>query len=180
MQKIRIIIAKLAYRLIFKKMPPSSNRGFGKIGKKWRYKTARRFVASCGTNVNFEKNATFGTDLVIGSGSGVGINASLAGGVTIGENVMMGPDVIIYTRNHEFGDVSKPMNTQGFSAPKPVVIEDDVWIGGRVIILPGVRVGMGSIIGAGSVVTKDVEKYCIIGGNPAKFIKKRSGYNDEL
>ena len=60
-----------------------------------------------------------------------------------------------------------------FSEPKPVVIEDDVWIGGRVTILPGVHIATGSIIGAGSVVTKNVEPYTIVGGNPAHFLKKR-------
>ena len=62
---------------------------------------------------------------------------------------------------------------QGFTEVDPIVIEDDVWIGARVIILKGVTIGKGSIIGAGSVVTKDVEPYSIVGGNPAKLIRKR-------
>jgi maltose O-acetyltransferase len=62
---------------------------------------------------------------------------------------------------------------QPFTATRPVVIEDDVWIGTRVIILPGVHVGTGSVIGAGSVVTHDVEPYSIVGGNPAKLIRYR-------
>jgi maltose O-acetyltransferase len=65
------------------------------------------------------------------------------------------------------------MNQQGFSQERPVVIGDDVWIGGQVIILPGVKVGSHSIIGAGSVVTKDVPQYAVVGGNPAKVIKFR-------
>lgn len=66
------------------------------------------------------------------------------------------------------------MNKQGFSEEKPVFIGNDVWIGGHVIILPGVNVGNGSIIGAGSVVTRDVPDYAIVGGNPAQIIKFRN------
>lgn len=66
------------------------------------------------------------------------------------------------------------MQEQGYTKPRPVVIDDDVWIGSRVTILPGVHIGKGSIIGAAAVVTHDVEPYTIVGGNPAKLIKKRT------
>ena len=65
------------------------------------------------------------------------------------------------------------MIQQGFENTKPVVIEDDVWIGGRVIILPGVHVGTGCVIGAGAVVTRDTPPYTIVAGNPAKIKKYR-------
>ena len=86
---------------------------------------------------------------------------------------MMGPECIIYTVNHKFSDTAVPMNQQGFSEAKEVVIGDDVWIGGRVIILPGVKIGSGAVIGAGAVVTKDVPDRAVVGGNPAKIIKYR-------
>ena len=89
----------------------------------------------------------------------------------IGDDVMMGPNVSIYTRNHAFERTDVPMNTQGVSDEKIVVIENDVWIGANSIILPGVTVSKGAIIGAGAVVTKDVPEYAIVGGNPAKVIK---------
>ncbi len=82
---------------------------------------------------------------------------------------------MILSQNHRFDDLSVPMCQQGFQEDKPVSIDDDVWIGNRVIILPGVRVGGGSVIGAGAVVTKNVEPYTIIGGNPAKVIGRRDG-----
>ena len=69
------------------------------------------------------------------------------------------------------------MNVQG-STRKWVIIEDDVWIGTRAIILPGTRIGKGSIIGAGSVVTKDVPQYSIVGGNPARILKTRLPQQD--
>ena len=65
------------------------------------------------------------------------------------------------------------MRYQGGKEVAPVVIGDDVWIGSRVIILPGVKIGNGSVIGAGAVVTKDVEPYSVVGGVPAKLIRRR-------
>jgi maltose O-acetyltransferase len=87
---------------------------------------------------------------------------------------MMGPQCWVYTQNHEFNTLDKPMALQGPKAEEPVIICDDVWIGGRVTILPGVTVGRGSIIGAGAVVTKDVPPYSIVGGNPANVIRMRN------
>ena len=65
------------------------------------------------------------------------------------------------------------MMQQGFDTERPVTIDDDVWIGDRVLILAGVHVGKGAIIGAGAVVTKDVPPYAIVGGNPAHIIRMR-------
>ncbi len=138
-----------------------------------RERTARKFLDFVGKDVNIEKGAQITSKMRIGDRSGVGINAKMHGTVIIGNDVMMGPDCIIYTRNHAFSDTSIPMRKQGFSEEKPVIIGNDVWIGGRVIILPGVHVGNGAIIGAGAVVTKNVPDYAIVGGNPAKIIKYR-------
>lgn len=94
------------------------------------------------------------------------------GGVTIGNMVRIGPRVNITTNNHVFKDKSRPIMEQGqdFS---PIVIEDDVWIGVNVTILPGVTIGTGSVIGAGAVVTKDVQPFTVVAGVPAKIIKRR-------
>ena len=80
--------------------------------------------------------------------------------------------ISIYTKNHKTS-LEKPMIFQGFEEAKKVIIKDDVWIGSNVIILPGVTIESGAIIGAGSVVTKDVLKNTIVAGNPAKVIKER-------
>lgn len=100
----------------------------------------------------------------------VWINAS--GGVEIGNNVLIGPKTVIHSANHRYEDPHVPIRFQGH-IHKKVVIEDDVWIGGGVIILPGVRIGRGSIVGAGSVVTKDVAPYTVVVGVPARRIKER-------
>ncbi|NLK11099.1 MAG: maltose O-acetyltransferase [Staphylococcus equorum] len=94
--------------------------------------------------------------------------------VVIGENVMMGPYCYIYTTNHAFDRIDIPMIEQGYAKPKKVVIGNDVWIGSRVTILPGVTVGNGVIIGASSVVTHDIPDYVIVAGNPAKIIRYRN------
>lgn len=94
------------------------------------------------------------------------------GGLTIGNNVLIGPHVCIHTTNHNYSDRSTLIRLQG-STPEPVIIEDDVWIGANSVVLPGVRLGRGCVVGAGSVVTKSVPQYCIAVGNPAHVIKER-------
>lgn len=98
------------------------------------------------------------------------------GGLTIGNNVMIAPNVSIYTANHKFDRLDTAMIFQGVELAG-VIIENDVWLGANSIILPGVHIGEGAIVAAGSVVTKDVEPYSIVGGNPAKFIKSRKDLN---
>lgn len=164
---------KIIYECVAKKLPPSEMRIFP-FGKQLRGWCAKYLLDSCGKNVNIEKGANFAQHVELGDYSGIGINASIAPYVTIGANVMMGPECIIYTRNHEFRDTQRPMCQQGFQEHKRVIICDDVWVGGRVVILPGVTIGKGSIIGAGSVVTKDVPEYSIVAGNPAVVKKKRT------
>lgn len=144
-----------------------------KIAQKLRTFFAKRIVRHCGKNVNIEKHASFTPGLSIGNNSGVGIMCEVNGFVTIGENVMMGPEVVIYSSSHKYDRTDIPMCEQGFDDPKEVVIEDDVWLGRRVIIMPGVHIGKGSIIGAGAVVTKDIPEYSVAAGVPAKVVKSR-------
>lgn len=172
-QKISRRINVWLYFNIAIKRPCSYDKG-GKAARKMREKTARKFLTYVGKDVNIEKGAQITSKMEIGDRSGVGINAKMHGTVIIGKDVMMGPECIIYTRNHAFADTTIPMREQGFSVEKPVVIGDDVWIGGRVTILPGVHIGNGAIVGAGAVVTKDVPEYAIVGGNPAKILKYRT------
>lgn len=89
------------------------------------------------------------------------------GGIEIGNEVFIGPKVNLITINHD-PDPDNRSATYG----RRIVIEDKVWIGINSTILPGVRIGYGAIVGAGSVVTKDVAPMTIVAGNPAKFIKK--------
>lgn len=91
---------------------------------------------------------------------------------------MMGPECVIFSRNHEFSDLDTPMRLQGYKDSAPCVIGDDVWIGRRVMIMPGVHIGNHCIIGAGAVVTKDVPDWAIVAGNPAVVKKYRKNIED--
>ena len=171
--KLKAKIWFAIYTLFASKLPRS--RFPINIGQKSiRAFCVKRFVKHLGKHVNIERNAEIGPRVSIGDYSGVGINARIADEVTIGNYVMMGPDCIIYTDNHEHSDLEKPMMFQGKTPKRPVVIKDDVWIGSRVTIMPGVVIGKGAIIGASAVVTKDVPDYAIVGGIPAKVLKYRT------
>ncbi|MBK7673470.1 MAG: acyltransferase [Candidatus Accumulibacter sp.] len=146
-----------------------------KFGYAFRRMLVRRIGVSVGQSVIVKHNAQFGAGvgLVIGDRAQLGHNCRLGNNVTIGCDVVMGPDVIIMTSAHAFEDPYVPVNLQGALPILAVTIGDDVWIGTRVIILPGVTIGRGAVIGAGAVVTKDVPPFAIVGGVPAKVIRYR-------
>ena len=171
--KIKTILGCVLYRGFAMHLPISDSR-INIFQKKLRGFCGKLILENCGENVNIEKGAMFSTEVSLGDYSGIGINAQINGKCTIGKYVMMGPNCTVHTRNHAFSDTTKPMMEQGFSEEKEVIIGDDVWIGSNVTILPGVKVGSHSVIGACSVVTKDVPEYAIVAGNPAKVKKYRN------
>jgi acetyltransferase-like isoleucine patch superfamily enzyme len=117
---------------------------------------------------------TFKGWIKIGSYCTVNRFAILAGhgGLEIGNNVLISPNVIINPQNHIFDNPNIPIWKQGISK-EGIRIEDDVWIGAGAIILDGVTISRGSIIGAGAVVTKNISAYSVAVGVPARVIKKR-------
>ncbi|MBE7034530.1 MAG: acetyltransferase [Ruminococcaceae bacterium] len=172
MKQLKRFFGKTIY-FFAKHLPESAKCNIGQ--RAIRGFCARLLLNRCGKNVTIEKNAEFAYSVELGDNSGLGIQCRISGRTIIGNNVMMGPHVSIYTTNHAFDRLDVPMNMQGNLPEQPVTIEDDVWIGSNVIILPGVHIGTGAVIGAGAVVTKDVPAYAIVGGNPAKVIKYRNG-----
>lgn len=129
----------------------------------------------CGRNVIVKHNAQIGkgVGLIVGNNAQLGQNCCIGNHVAIGDDVLMGPDVVIMTSSHAFADPTIPINQQGALILRPVVIGRDVWIGTRVIVMPGVTIGNHAVIGAGAVVTKDVPDFAIVGGVPAKLIRYR-------
>ncbi len=91
------------------------------------------------------------------------------GEVRIGSRVMLGPGVHIYTAQHP---LQAEARNKGLEVASPVSIDDDVWIGGAAVILPGVTIGRGAVVGAGSVVTRDVPAHAVVAGNPARVLRK--------
>lgn len=164
--------AKFIYIFFAQHLPRSYARlNFGQ--RNLRYWCAKNIIANCGTNVNIQRKAMLPDDLILGDNSIIGESCYISQGVKIGKNVMIAEDVIMRTVNHAFDRTDIPMIEQGYTPIKSINILDDVWIGTRAIILPGVTIGQGSIVGAGAIVTKDVPPYSIVGGNPAKILKNR-------
>jgi maltose O-acetyltransferase len=132
------------------------------------------FIGKAGPAINIESKVYLasGRYVQMGGNSSIG-RGSRVFGVTMGSDVMVGPEVLFLAREHRRDDVDVPMVFQGDLATIPPVIEDDVWIGARAIILPGCKIGRGAIIGAGAVVSKDVAPYDVVVGNPARVIKSR-------
>jgi maltose O-acetyltransferase len=168
------------YYLGVRWLPPSYVPGYG-VWRKLRYIVCRPLFDRCGQNVNIESRAYFGSgkNISIGDRSGIGVNAFISGTVSIGNDVMMGHDVMIIGENHEFSRTDITMTGQGLQPSKPIKIGNDVWIGARVVILPGVSIGSGVVIGAGAVITKDIPDWAIAVGNPARIVRyRKTGSNN--
>lgn len=123
---------------------------------------------------------TISKDFELGPYSLVSRGAYICGQVKAGKYVMFAPDVTIAGADHVFDQPGVPMYFAGRPDLPDTVIQDDVWIGARVYILAGVTIGRGSIIAMGSVVTKDVPAYSIVGGVPAKLIRPRFNQEEAL
>lgn len=140
---------------------------------------------SMGDNVTIDNHAILRASGVIrnlGVGIAIGPRTSIGafnfihggGGVSIGSDCLLGPYVSIYSENHNYQEIGKPIRMQG-ETRAAVSIENDVWIGSGSTIPPGVTVGLGAVVAAGSVVTRSVAPFTVVGGVPAKVLKNRTG-----
>lgn len=172
MKKIKRIVGRFLY--LFARHLPESTAKITLGAKAIRRFCGRMIMNECGEDANIEKGAQFVSNMKLGKHSGIGANSIIANTTYIGNDVMMARECIINPNNHKIDALDIPMNQQGFEPVKPVVIDDDVWIGSRVIILSGVHVHKGSVIAAGAVVTHDVPRFSIVGGIPAKVIRYRN------
>lgn len=148
----------------------------GGIVSKKRELFYSKTLRKCGSNlrvmpgfiVKFPKNLFIGSNVFINRN----VFITARDNIYIGNDVLIGQNTVINSGNHQFADTNVPINMQGHSSDK-IYIGNDVWIGANCTILKGVKIGDGAVVGAGSVVTKDVEPYTIVGGVPAKKIKNR-------
>lgn len=177
---LRKIIRNAAYFLYiaFFRFTPEDYRPYSLFFPALRRLLAKTFLLKCGKNLRVKYNCDVSMNIEVGDNSEFGQRCLIHSGVTIGNDVIMGPDVKIYTRNHIFTSISEPIRVQGKKSSN-TAIGNDVWIGANSLIMSGVRINDHAIVAAGSIVTKDVPKYAIVGGNPAKVIKYRDSSSDE-
>lgn len=146
---------------------------WNKTAKRFRVFCARRFCADVAASANINRRARLGWQTKIGPHGGVGEGSVLSGEVTIGAHVTMGPNCRFITGDHPI-----PPDHGNFRDMKPthapIHVEEDVFMGASVIVLPGVRIGRGAAVGAGAVVAKDVAPGALVVGNPAREIRRRA------
>jgi maltose O-acetyltransferase len=174
MKKFHRVLCLLVYYILGRHFPTQPVPGW-RLGYFFRGLLVKGIFRKCGDGVIVKRNCYFGrgSTLEVGSRSQLGEQARIGPEVSIGSDVIMGPEVVIMTTSHEFEDPDRPIRLQPEPPIKKVIIEDDVWIGTRVTILPGVHIGRGAVIGACSVVTKDIPQFGVAVGNPAKVLRNR-------
>lgn len=131
-------------------------------------RVGKRVVFYPGVWIAPGRNLNIGDDVTLAGGVIIGT----AGVVKIGDRSLIGFRTTIISGNHRIPPNRGRIFEAGFDR-QPVVIGRDVWVGASVIILPGLTIGDGAVVAAGSVVTRDVEPFTIVGGNPAKLIRQR-------
>lgn len=141
------------------------------IGRRWRVFLLHCFGMKDDGHVGFYSSARVWAPWNLELGSYVAIDDAVnlysPAKIKIGTKVAISRETFICTASHDIAKPNRPLVTA------PITICDGVWIGARAIVLPGVTIGEGAVVAAGSVVTKDVEPWTVVGGNPAKVIKKR-------
>lgn len=142
---------------------------------------AKKLFKYCAPDANIEHMASFGSGagVELGSHSGIGIHCQVPGNIRIGDNVMMGPRCIFMDSvTHSFDRIDIPMIQQGSKTVGRIEIGDDVWIGREAMVLGGKKIGSHTIIGARSVVSKDIPDYVIAAGNPCHVKRQRKWPSD--
>ncbi len=175
------LIAYVLYYSFAQYLPNSYNGKFGKLSNRFRVYLCKFLFKKAGNiaTINRRVNFGFGSAIEMGDGSGIVEHTTIPYNTCIGKNVMIGRYSFILSRNHVFERTDIPIQKQGNQQVKRTVIEDDVWIGLHCLFTPGRHIKKGTIIGMGSVVTKDFPPYSIIGGSPAQLIRLRENKTEQ-
>jgi len=138
----------------------------------WR---ARMRTLGHGSRISHNVKVLAPERVAIGRNTGITNNCVLdgVGGLEIGDDVLLGFQSIVLSSTHRYQDPATPIRTQGYDT-NAVKIGNDVWVGARVLVLPGVTIGDGAVIGAAAVVTKDVPPFAVVAGVPARVIGWRN------
>ncbi|GAA0750936.1 acyltransferase [Psychroflexus lacisalsi] len=161
------------FYLFFLKNTPEDYRPYAIFFPRLRSLAVRLYLKKCGKKLRVKSGAEISPNSVVGFDSELGTRCMVQSNVNIGNNVIMGPDVKIYSRNHKFDSLELPIQKQGKNYYQ-TKIGNDVWLGAHVIITAGCNVGNHVIIAAGAVVTEDIPDFAIVGGVPAKILKYRN------
>ena len=159
--------------LLFFKNTPEDYRPYALFFPRVRRWLVTNYLKSCGKKLRVKSGAEISLNAQVGNESELGTRCMIQANVTIGDHVIMGPDIKIYSRNHKSDRLDIPIQKQGKHYLN-TTIGNDVWIGANTIIVAGVNVGNHAIIAAGAIVTKDVQDFAVVGGCPAKVLKYRN------
>jgi len=140
----------------------------------------RQFIASAGSEIHIRAKAFLadGRYLYMADRASIGPGCRIYG-ARLGYGVVIGPNCVFFKENRGSDDLSKPVGAHGTTPINLPIVEDGAWVGERAIVLQGRRIGKGAIVGAGAVVSRDVEPFTIVGGNPARVIGHRGAPNPD-
>jgi maltose O-acetyltransferase len=170
---MRRIVVLLLYYAVGAALPPLAFPG-GRAFNALRCFLVRQMLPRFGRDNRLGRGVYLGDgrDVEIGSHCHVNDGCRLVN-VCIGDYVLVGPEVAFLSQAHRIDSATAPMAVQGKIRFPPTIVEGDVWIGLRAIIMPGRRIGRGAIVGAGAVVTRDVPAYAVVAGVPARIVRYR-------
>ena len=159
--------------LVFFRNTPENYRPYALFFPWMRSFLVKNYLKKCGTKPLVKNRAEISLYATVGNFTEIGTRAMIQSNVHLGDYVIMGPDVKIYSRNHKYDSLEVPIANQGKNYYE-TFIGNDVWIGANVVITAGCKVGNHTVIAAGAVVTKDIPDYAVVGGVPAKILKYRN------
>lgn len=177
MIKMKRFFFLFVYYAFARFLPPTNRNIVGKFGGKLRNLCCKHIFYKCGNVINIEHMAFFGNgkQVELGENSCIGIHCNVPNNIKIGEYVMMGPYCyFLETTTHVFDKTDVPIGLQGIRViHEPTIVGDDVWIGRQCIVITGKVIGSHTIIGAGTVVCKNIPDYVVAAGNPVRVVKNR-------